>query len=168
MEFEKGERWKVKGRLRRTVGSDWRFTILSRNHRQSHLTLKMSAAYDIEMSVATISPSQDSFHLDHQISLKYVNAGFHFHLSMPPPWTHYFFFKPTLKCPWSKNNNWSLHEQLFETKMSDVSIFFLFEIFQFLCYANKQIDDFTCGYPRRRMTKSIIFLKLYQRYHYNL
>jgi len=46
----------------------------------------LDSAHDVKMSVTAISPSQDSFHLDHQISMKYVNPGFQpFSMSMPPP-----------------------------------------------------------------------------------
>ena len=36
----------------------------------------MTSAQDVETSVTTTSPSQDSFHPDHQVSSKYVTLGF--------------------------------------------------------------------------------------------
>ena len=42
----------------------------------SHLTLKMTSAQTVELSVTTKSASQDSFYLDDQIPSKYVTPGF--------------------------------------------------------------------------------------------
>jgi len=41
-----------------------------------HLTLKVTSAQDVETSVTTNSPSQDSSHPDNQIPSNYVSPGF--------------------------------------------------------------------------------------------
>ena len=41
-----------------------------------HLTLKVTSAQDVETSVTTNSPSQDSSHPDNQIPSNYLSPGF--------------------------------------------------------------------------------------------